>query len=85
MRKIRIVLVLGVWVVVLPYLGFPFFWKNILLSLTGLGVVYIGYALYREYLVKDGKQVFDNFSENSNFNEKEGVGMDSTENRVPSI
>ena len=60
----------GIWVAILPYLGFPFFWKNILFTLTGLGLVYLGYVLYKEYRTKQTeKKTFDNFSE-ANPNDK---------------
>lgn len=62
MRKIRMLLITGVWVAVLPYLGFPQFYKSILFSLTGLIIIYFSYAWYRENLKEEKK--FDNFSEN---------------------
>ncbi len=63
MRITRILLISGVWIAVLPYLGFPIFWKNILITLTGLGAVYLGYLLYKKE--KTGTaETYDNFSEN---------------------
>lgn len=38
---------LGVWLLILPFLGFPGSWKERLVALTGLAV--IGVALYRQY------------------------------------
>ncbi|MES2315371.1 MAG: hypothetical protein V4486_01395 [Patescibacteria group bacterium] len=67
MRKIRVLLALGVWVALLPYLGFPYFWKNILLSLSGIAVIYVAFVLYKEHKMKEGKKQFDNFSENRDF------------------
>jgi len=68
MRKIRTLLILGVWVAVLPYLGFPHAWKNILFTLSGLGFIYISFILYRESKKGEPKNSpFDNFSENSDF------------------
>jgi hypothetical protein len=65
MSRARILLILGVWVAVLPYLGFPFFWKNILLTVSGLGLVFFSYLFYRESKLAEGSaQRFDNFSEN---------------------
>ncbi|MES3031926.1 MAG: hypothetical protein V4699_01640 [Patescibacteria group bacterium] len=66
MNKARILLFLGIWVAVLPYLGFPSFWKNILATLSGLGFVYIGYVIYQESRKSGEKagKTFDNFSEN---------------------
>ncbi len=72
MRKVRILLFIGIWTAVLPYLGFPSLWKNILFSVTGLGLIYLSYTLYAEYKQKEGvEKVFDNFAENHNFQEKE--------------
>lgn len=73
MNKARILLVLGIWVTVLPYLGFPYSWKDILITVSGLGLIYFSYALYKESKIKEIKEekTFDNFSENKFFNEGE--------------
>ncbi|MEX2028830.1 MAG: hypothetical protein WD988_05015 [Candidatus Curtissbacteria bacterium] len=71
MHKARILLILGIWVAVLPYLGFPSSWKNILFSLTGLGLVFFSYVIFKESRVnKPPEETFDNFSENK-FKERE--------------
>jgi amino acid permease len=74
MRKARILLILGTWVTILPFLGFPNSWKDILFSLTGLGLMIFSYVLYRNYKKeeKETKQnkTFDNFRENSDFDVK---------------
>ncbi|MES2023617.1 MAG: hypothetical protein V4439_02955 [Patescibacteria group bacterium] len=73
MQRARILLVLGIWVVILPYLGFPESWKNVLFTLTGFCLVCFSYVLYKEFQIKIGaskKKVFDTFSENRNFNEE---------------
>ncbi len=65
MRKERILLILGIWIAVLPYLGFPSFWKHILFSISGMILIYHSYQMYREHKAQDKKaKVFDNFSEN---------------------
>lgn len=71
MRKARIFLILGIWVTILPYLGFPYSWKDILTTLSGLGLIGVSYLLYRESKIKeiDKEKTFDNFSEN-NFKEE---------------
>ena len=46
MRKERTLLGLGVWLMVLPYTGFPPSWKTIIYVLTGVAVVYIAYLFY---------------------------------------
>lgn len=67
MKKARILLIIAIWTIVLPYLGFPSFWKNLLFILTGLAVAYVAYIIYKENKPKESvsKKVFDNFSENS--------------------
>jgi len=68
MKRARILLILGIWVAILPYLGFPIFWKNILFTLTGLGLIYFGYILYKEAKIKENpNKKFDSFSENHDF------------------
>ena len=66
MTKAYIILVLGVWIAVLPYLGFPASWKNILATISGFGLMYVSFVLYKEYKAQEIKEekVFDNFSEN---------------------
>lgn len=70
MLKARMVLTLGIWVAVLPYLGFPFYIKNILFVITGFIFIYLSFVLYKEYKEKNGSDVFDNFSENKDFDMK---------------
>jgi len=71
MTKARILLFLGIWVAVLPFLGFPSLWKNLLFVFSGLVLVYFSYALYKDFKMKENpKKIFDNFSENKDFNEK---------------
>jgi len=65
MRKARILLIFGIWIAILPYLGFPYSWKNIIFSLTGLALAYFAYLSYREAKkLEVGKKTFENFSEN---------------------
>ncbi|OGI95000.1 hypothetical protein A2917_01295 [Candidatus Nomurabacteria bacterium RIFCSPLOWO2_01_FULL_42_17] len=75
MRRAYKLLILGIWVVILPYLGFPSFWKNILVTISGLGLIFFSYVLYKESKIKEVKKekTFDNFSENNNFAEEEKI------------
>ena len=74
MRKARILLALGTWVAILPYLGFTYAWKNILFTITGLGLIYFSYVLYRNYKIKENqKRTFDNFRENDYFNKNQNL------------
>jgi len=74
MWKARVFLILGIWITVLPYLGFPYSWKDILTTLSGLGLIYVSYMLYRELKIGEIKEekTFDNFSENE-FKEEEAT------------
>ena len=63
---------LGIWVSLLPYLGFPYFVKSILFVITGLGIIYFSFILYREHKASNKEEkVFENFSENLNCGESE--------------
>jgi hypothetical protein len=73
MQKARTFLILGIWVAILPYLGFPYAWKNIIFTLTGLVIMFFSYVLYKEYKIKETKQkIFDSFKENGHFGARAG-------------
>ena len=55
MRKERTLCILGVWVAVLPYLGFPDAWRKIFFVLTGIALLYLGYLFYLEARVRQLK------------------------------
>jgi hypothetical protein len=68
-------LILGIWVAVLPYLGFPHSWKNLLFSLSGVALVYLGYTFYKELgRGVNAAEDFESFSENPGFEEKMSAG-----------
>ena len=68
MDKSRLFLILGVWLIVLPYLGFPLMFKNILTTLSGLAIIYLIYFFSKEdRQAKVTKPNFENFSENNDF------------------
>ncbi len=72
MRKTKILLVLGLFISILPYLGFPYAMKNLLISASGLAVLYVSFMIYmRDREGVKEKQVFENFSENNDFVEVE--------------
>jgi hypothetical protein len=72
MRKARILLILGVCMAILPYLGFSYSWKDILFTVSGLVLIFFSYLLYKDYKELEApSEPFDNFRENSNFNETE--------------
>ena len=49
MRKEKTLFALGVWVMILPYLGFPNTWRKFLFIVSGLAIMYIAYLFYLEY------------------------------------
>ncbi len=71
MREARILLISGVWVAILPYLGFPLFLKNILFSLTGIGFILISFVLYKNAKKGEGEEIPHDFPENDVFEEDE--------------
>jgi hypothetical protein len=48
MRKERTLFIFGIWVAILPYLGFFESWRRILFILTGIGLIYLAYLFYTE-------------------------------------
>ncbi len=50
MSKEMSIILLGVWVVIVPYLGVPESWRTLLLVLSGIAVVVIGLLLRGETL-----------------------------------
>jgi hypothetical protein len=49
MRKEKTLLIIGIWVAILPFLGFPNTFRKILFVLTGLALMYLAYLFYLEY------------------------------------
>lgn len=81
MQKARMFLVLGVFVTILPYLGFPYSWKDVLSTLSGLVLIFLSYLLYKDYKTKENQEkTFDNFRENNDFNE---VIIETTQEEEP--
>ncbi|MEI8130063.1 MAG: hypothetical protein WCG55_00995 [bacterium] len=48
MNKEKVLLILGVWLIILPFLGFPDLWKTILISATGVVVVYLSALIWKQ-------------------------------------
>jgi len=48
MRKEKTLLIIGLWVAVLSFLGFPETWRKVLFLITGLAIMYLGYLFYLE-------------------------------------
>jgi membrane protein implicated in regulation of membrane protease activity len=48
MRKERTLLILGLWVAILPSLGFPNSWRTVLFVITGIALMYLAYLFYKQ-------------------------------------
>lgn len=48
----KIIIGLGVWLIVLPFTGFPRSWKTALMIITGLAIAYLGTRLWRTSRVR---------------------------------
>ena len=72
MRKEKTIFIIGLWIIVLPFLGFPGSWKTVMLVLTGVALIYLGYLFYmeaKERLAKIENQA-ESFIDNINEVEK---------------
>jgi hypothetical protein len=47
MIKEKTIFAIGIWIIILPYLGFPVFWKNLLFVATGLLITVIATLMYK--------------------------------------
>jgi len=52
MRKEKTLLIIGLWVALLSFLGFPNTWRKVLFVLTGLAIMYLAYLFYLEIKAK---------------------------------
>jgi len=68
MRKEKTLFIIGLWVAILPFLGFPVNFRKVLFLITGLAIMYLAYLFYLEVktrLAKDlgnSKTFIDNIS-----------------------
>jgi len=49
MRKEKTLFIIGLWVALLSFSGFPLLWRNILFVLTGIAIMYLAYLFYLEF------------------------------------
>lgn len=49
MRKEKTLFILAIWIMVLPFLGFPESWIKIFFIITGLAIIYLAYLFYLEF------------------------------------
>lgn len=55
MRKEKTLFIMGIWVAILPYLGFYESWRKVLFIITGIGLVYLAYLFYTEAKIRLSK------------------------------
>ena len=55
MTKERKLFLIGIWVAILPFLGFFESWRKILFILTGVGIIYLAYIFYNEAKLRNSK------------------------------
>ncbi len=68
MSKETAVISLGIWVFILPFLGFPEAWRVALFVLTGAGLVVLGFFMRAEVIAGGGaKQKNQPFVENGHW------------------
>ncbi len=48
MKKEKLLFILGIWVSILTFLGFPRGFKSVLFVLTGLAIIFLAYLFYRK-------------------------------------
>lgn len=48
MRKERTLFFIGIWVALLPFLGFPNSWRKVLFIITGVALVYLSHLFKKE-------------------------------------
>lgn len=48
MRKERTLFIIGIWIGVLPFLGFPNNWRSVLFIITGIMLIYLAYLFRLE-------------------------------------
>ena len=74
MSKEMTVVALGVWVVIVPYLGVPGSWRTAILVLSGIGIALVGLLLRGERLARGGTES-RSFAESApeSYEQKEGI------------
>lgn len=50
MSKYSMIIILAILITILPFLGFPSFWRTLFIFLSGLGIIFYTLALRNESL-----------------------------------
>jgi hypothetical protein len=70
MSKQKGIFFLGIWVAILPFLGFPLSWKRTLALVSGAYIAYLGYLLNKERTAHDKHTPHTTYVENSGAHEQ---------------
>ncbi|MEK7108821.1 MAG: hypothetical protein AAB919_00080 [Patescibacteria group bacterium] len=66
MSKEMTIIALGLWIIVLPYLGIPGDWRVVLLVLSGIGIAVTGFLLRGEAISRGTRpRAHDSYVESS--------------------
>lgn len=84
MSKEMTIIALGVWVVIVPYLGFPGPWRTGILVMTGLCVVVVGFLL-RAQTISKGTHRDNNHLFVENTTEKQDQDSHDHKERINSL
>ena len=57
MSKRQILILIGVWVIVFTFLGFPIVWQQILAVITGVAMIILAYVMRQDLPKADDRQV----------------------------
>jgi hypothetical protein len=57
MRKEKTLFIIGIWVAILSFLGFPSGWRKVLFLITGASIIYIAYLFYIEVKARLAKDI----------------------------
>lgn len=63
MSKEMVVIAVGIWILIIPYLGVPGGWRTTLLLITGVGLMVLGFFLRAEALSRVGRRGHSSFVE----------------------
>lgn len=66
MRKEKTLLIIGIWIAILPFLGFPDTWRKIFFIITGFMVIYLAYLYYQQFKdsISKGENISKTFIDN---------------------
>ena len=65
MSKEMMVIALGIWILVVPYLGIPGSWRTTILIISGIIIALLGFLLRGEAISRGRKSEHHPFVENS--------------------